>query len=56
MFSMGKSKLIDVLKIEAPHTMEYEVAYDTEKDKRKFIERVKRVYVHQKNTKIIFDS
>lgn len=48
---MGKSKLIDVLKIEAPHTMEYEVAYDTEKDKRKFIERVKRVIRSSKEYK-----
>lgn len=40
---MGKTSLIDVLKMEAPRTMEYDVTYDTEKDKRKFIERTKRV-------------
>lgn len=51
MFSMGKSKLIDVLKIEAPHAMEYEVAYDTEKDKRKFIERCKRIVRSSKEYK-----
>lgn len=39
---MGKSSIIKTLKLEAPKVMEYEPIYETEKDKRKFIEQVKR--------------
>lgn len=39
---MGKSDVIKVLKISTPKVMEYEPSFETEKDKRKFIEQVKR--------------
>lgn len=41
-FSLGKKSLIETLKLQAPMEMEYSVSYETEKDKRKFIERTKR--------------
>ena len=48
---MGKSALIQTLKLEAPKEMEYEVKYDTEKDKRKFIEQTKRIIRSSKEYK-----
>ena len=48
---MGKSALIQTLKLEAPKEMEYEVKYDTEEDKRKFIEQTKRIIRSSKEYK-----
>ena len=45
------SSLIKTLKLEMPQQMEYEVSFDTEKDKRKFIERVKRIVRSSKEYK-----
>lgn len=45
------SSLIKTLKLEMPQQMEYEVSFDTEKDKRKFIERVKRIIRSSKEYK-----
>lgn len=47
---MGKS-LIETLRLEAPAEMEYEVSYNTEKDKRKFIEQTKRIIRSSKEYK-----
>ena len=45
------SNLISTLRLEKPKIVEYEARYDTDKDKRKFIERTKRIVRSSKEYK-----
>lgn len=45
------SNLISTLRLEKPKIVEYEAKYDTDKDKRKFIERTKRIVRSSKEYK-----
>jgi hypothetical protein len=45
------SNLISTLKLEKPRTVEYEAKYETDKDKRKFVERTKRIIRSSKEYK-----
>ena len=45
------SNLISTLKLEKPKIVEYEARYETDKDKRKFIERTKRIVRSSKEYK-----
>lgn len=48
---MSASSIIKTIRLEAPRTLEYEPVYETEKDKRKFIDQVKRAIRSSKEYK-----